>query len=242
MAGMEMEGKTGSAPSRSLPEAMGRMLRHEVGDLLQTVYATVAILQKRLPADWSQERRILTDLRNRGEGCKRLLDQVHDYVCPVTLTLELLDPVELTTSLASAAAPRFPQLEIQVQTAPTPPILADEHWLPRAINLLLTNACEAARRQVQLRIGPRTDRPEVEWTLLDDGPGASPAEVGRLFEPFFTTRHGHAGLGMALAQKIVVQHGGRIIAANVPEGGFRAQLLLPQAGPELAGRGAPPHH
>src|SRR5262245_23193224 len=47
--------------AQNLPEALARTLRHEVGDLLQTVYATVAILQERLPREWSLERRVLTD-------------------------------------------------------------------------------------------------------------------------------------------------------------------------------------
>src|SRR5262245_1200892 len=71
--------------AHNLPEALARTLRHEVGDLLQTVYATVAILQERLPRDWSLERRVLTDLRGRAEVCKNLLDNVHDLVCPVSL-------------------------------------------------------------------------------------------------------------------------------------------------------------
>src|SRR5262245_19545532 len=70
---MKTAAKAGKTPPRSLPEAITRTLRHEVGDLLQTLYATVAILQKRLPADWDLERRILSDMRRRAESCKHML-------------------------------------------------------------------------------------------------------------------------------------------------------------------------
>jgi len=48
---------------QTVPEAIVRTLRHEVGDLLQTVYAAVAILKDRLPAECQTERRILIDMR-----------------------------------------------------------------------------------------------------------------------------------------------------------------------------------
>ena len=53
----------GRARPQSVAEAIARTLRHEVGDLLQTVYAAVAILKERLPAECQAERRILTDMR-----------------------------------------------------------------------------------------------------------------------------------------------------------------------------------
>src|SRR5271165_435901 len=61
-----------------LLESVTRTLRHEVGDLLQTIYSTVAILQERLGTDNRLERRFLSDLRARAETCRDELDAVHD--------------------------------------------------------------------------------------------------------------------------------------------------------------------
>src|SRR5437588_9075053 len=99
----------GSRSSRSFPEAITRLLRHELGDLLQSIYATAAILQRRLPADWELERRIVTDLRARGESCKDLLDAVHDFVCPFTLNLEPVNLADLAAKLVAASTPKHPQ-------------------------------------------------------------------------------------------------------------------------------------
>src|SRR5438093_6143915 len=98
---METAGKP--APG-NMPELITRTLRHEVGDLLQTLYATVAILQRRLPADWIQERRVLSDLRARAESCKNLLDIAHDYACTLGLSYAEVDLRELTARLVAAAA------------------------------------------------------------------------------------------------------------------------------------------
>src|SRR5438046_9166597 len=96
-----------------LPEALARTLRHEVGDLLQTIYAAVAILQRRLSPEATLERRVLGDLRSRAEGCKRLLDNVSDLVGTVNLVVEPIDLAEVTASLVAVAWHRYAQLAIQ---------------------------------------------------------------------------------------------------------------------------------
>src|SRR5690349_2735471 len=100
--------ESGQTSARSLPEALARTLRHEVGDLLQTIYAAVAILQKRLPAEATVERRVLGDLRGRAEGCKRLLDNVSDLVSPLTLSIEDVDLTQVAAALVTAVRPRYP--------------------------------------------------------------------------------------------------------------------------------------
>ena len=57
--------------------------------------------------------------------------------------------------------------------------------------------------------------------------GVPADKAGQLFTAFFTTHPGHAGLGLALAQRLVQLHGGRITAGNRPEGGFRVTVVLP---------------
>src|SRR5262249_61520139 len=77
--------------TRSLPEKLARTLRHEVGDFLQKLYASVAILQSRLPPEWDLERDILARLHHRAEQCKELLDAVQDFLCPIYLNPQRID-------------------------------------------------------------------------------------------------------------------------------------------------------
>ena len=83
---MEPTAPGGQASASQRLEMVARTLRHEVGDLLQTVYSTVAILQERLAADQALERRLLTDLKGRAENCRNELDAVVDLVCPLRPT------------------------------------------------------------------------------------------------------------------------------------------------------------
>jgi signal transduction histidine kinase len=219
---------------RALPELLARTLRHEVGDFLQKVYATVAILQKRLPAEARQEQDVLQRLRVRAESCKHLLDAFQDFLCPLTLACEPVDVAHLAGQLAAGARKDHPQLEIGVEAAGPAVVQADPCRAAQVGNILLANACEAAQRRVTFCTTADPASREVAWTITDDGPGVAPELAERLFSPFFTTRAGHAGLGLVLARKVVLLHGGRTSADNVPGGGFQARVVWPCPGGEAS--------
>jgi signal transduction histidine kinase len=223
---------------QTVPEAIVRTLRHEVGDLLQTVYAAVAILKERLPADLATERRILTDMRSRAETCRDLLDTVHDLVCPISLTTEEVDLAELVRAVAGKVGARHPRVALRLETGPVPPVQGDPRRLAQLAAVLLGDACSAAAGgTVVCRVGPGPSAGEVTCEITDDGPGVPKDKEGLLFNVLTTTPHGHLGPGLALARRIVGLHGGRIVAGNRPEGGFRVEVTLPSEPPPGAGTG-----
>jgi len=69
----------------------------------------------------------------------------------------------------------------------------------------------------------------VEVVVTDTGPGIPPEHLDRIFEPYFTTKDGGTGLGLALARRIIQEHQGSIRAENVPGGGARFVIDLPLA-------------
>jgi two-component system sensor histidine kinase PilS (NtrC family) len=74
--------------------------------------------------------------------------------------------------------------------------------------------------------GTTVSRP-VCLSVQDSGPGIAPNEVGRIFDPFYTTRKGGSGLGLAVVHRAVEAHGRAVFAEEVPEGGTRFVVLLP---------------
>jgi signal transduction histidine kinase len=224
---MESSGPPAAPTPGRLLENVTRTLRHEVGDLLQTIYSTVAILQERIPADAKLERRFLGDLRGRAETCKYELDAVHDLVLPITLKPGLTDLAELAGGVVVSLAGRYPAVQIHLESSGPVPVVADGQRLDQAGRLLLLNACQAARGHVWVRTGPGPSAAEVEWSITDDGYGATPEQLGWLAAPFATTQQALFGLGLALARRVAELHGGRLAAANRPEGGFRVALILP---------------
>ena len=225
--------QTGEARPRpqTVPEAIVRTLRHEVGDLLQTVYAAVAILKERLPADLQTERRILADMRSRAETCRDLLDTVHDLVCPITLATEEVDVGEVFRAAAGRVGARYPRVALRVETAPVPAAQADPRRLAQLAAVLLADACAVAGAAVVCRVAPGPAPGHVTCEITDDGPGVPPDKTELLFNVLTTMPHGHLGPGLALARRIVGLHGGRISANNRREGGFRVELTLPPEPP-----------
>jgi signal transduction histidine kinase len=214
---------------QSVPEAIVRSLRHEVGDLLQTVYAAVAILKERLPADFRTERRILTDMRSRAESCRDLLDTVHDLVCPITLTVEPVDLADVVRPVVDRAAARHPNVAVRLEATPVPGIQGDGRRLAQVAAVLLANACHAATGSVVCRVGPGRAAGEVMLVVSDDGPGVASDKENLLFNVLTTTPHGHLGPGLALARRLVALHGGQISARNQGTEGFCVEVTLPSA-------------
>jgi signal transduction histidine kinase len=75
----------------------------------------------------------------------------------------------------------------------------------------------------------RTEADEAAATLTvrDHGPGLPDGETERIFDPFYTTKPGGTGLGLAVAQQVVHQHGGSLSADSADGGGARFTLALP---------------
>ncbi|NTU72373.1 MAG: sensor histidine kinase, partial [Coriobacteriia bacterium] len=84
-----------------------------------------------------------------------------------------------------------------------------------------------------VRVELSTDGDRAILSVLDDGPGIPEADLPRLFDRVYradtsrTRTSGGAGLGLAIVRAIVIAHGGRIEAANLPEGGARMTVSLP---------------
>jgi signal transduction histidine kinase len=105
----------------------------------------------------------------------------------------------------------------------------------QALVNLLHNALEAGAGRVELSFGMTGN--EAKFAVADDGPGIDPSLRQRIFDPFFTTRgnDGGSGLGLALAQGIVLDHGGSISVSSSRLGGACFSIDLPAVnveGPE----------
>jgi signal transduction histidine kinase len=113
----------------------------------------------------------------------------------------------------------------------------DEGLLRQALLNLARNAAEACADaagggQVLLKgeLVRAEDGGLQRIVILDNGPGIEEASLSKLFRPFYTTKADGTGLGLAVVQKIIVQHGGQVEARNRSEGGAAFMVTLPLCG------------
>ncbi|MGE6230784.1 sensor histidine kinase [Paenibacillus chitinolyticus] len=104
-------------------------------------------------------------------------------------------------------------------------IRADVHLLERAISNVLDNAVRHTPAHSRVVLECRREKDRVVFTIQDSGPGFTPEELNRIFEPLYRGEQsrsratGGAGLGLTISQRIIRQHGGELAASNHSDGG-----------------------
>jgi two-component system, NtrC family, sensor histidine kinase HydH len=179
-----------------------------------------------------------------ADSAERILEQTRNITHVVTEFLKYARPLEISSEpvslegvverVVSEVAEAMPQVRIRYE-GPLGSVAGDEGLLRQALLNLARNAAEACAGatsggRVLLR-GEVVRHDESggmqRVTVFDNGPGISPGTLPKLFRPFFTTKAHGTGLGLAVVQKIIVQHGGQVEARNRPEGGAAFIVTLP---------------
>jgi C4-dicarboxylate-specific signal transduction histidine kinase len=115
-----------------------------------------------------------------------------------------------------------------------PAVMADRVQIQQVITNLIRNALEAmghdsaAARELIIKTR-RSDADQIELSVRDSGPGLTSEEMGRVFEPFYTTKPDGIGMGLAISQTIVGAHQGRLWAESNLDRGVTFRFTLPIA-------------
>jgi len=103
----------------------------------------------------------------------------------------------------------------------------DSDQLRQVLWNIVNNSVQALKGSGRLELRVARDGKEAAITVGDDGPGIPPAELKKIFEPFHTTKQKGTGLGLAVAERIVSSHGGRIEVESVVGEGTRMTVRIP---------------
>jgi two-component system NtrC family sensor kinase len=207
---------------------------HELNNPLTVVLSLAEMLEAR-PDLAPDVRSDLRDIRREAQRATQIVRQLLAFVrrhdperLPVDLNGVITDTVALRRGALALAA-----VETELDLDDIPRVPGDPHQLQQMVLNLLTNAEHAlqqvARGPRRLAIRTRAHPGQVELAVHDSGPGIPEDVLPRIFDPFVTTKPAGqgTGLGLSIVSRIVREHGGRIQAANAPDGGAVFTILLP---------------
>jgi signal transduction histidine kinase len=118
-------------------------------------------------------------------------------------------------------------LAVQARLATSAPVDGDENQLRQAFLNLLRNAAEAMPEGGTLEVELLRQAGQARVRIRDTGTGIAADNLPRIFDPFFSTKHGGTGLGLALTQQIIGEHGGRIEVDSELGAGTTFTVWLP---------------
>jgi signal transduction histidine kinase len=207
---------------------------HRVKNLLGIIGARTRSARK-LAAEGDLHER----LRDLEKDVTALYEEWAQYLRSMqapTPTIELVPLPPLLHEVVIAAQARTQQVPIALEhTAALPDVRGDRMLLREALLNVVSNAaeaCAASSGEVAIRVrsiaGPAASAaPIIEIVVVDTGPGIPRAHLGRLFVPGFTTKETGSGVGLAIAERVVSAHHGRITVDSEEGRGTTITITLP---------------
>ena len=226
---------------------VARRLAHEIKNPLTPIQLSAERLARRLkpilaaPEAEFLERATHTIVQ-QVESMQQMVNAFSEYARAPEMRVSRFSLNQLVTEVADLYRSQDPRATITLDLDPLlSAIEADRGRVRQILNNLLTNALEAleGHPEPRLEISTRLEGGGVSafafMSVCDNGPGFQADLLGRIFDPYVTSKPKGTGLGLAIVKKIVEEHGGRIDADNRPEGGARIQVALPVAFGKRAG-------
>jgi signal transduction histidine kinase len=219
--------------------AVGRLaagVAHEINNPLSGVLHCVEALQKNDRDE--AKRRVYYGLVTDGvTRAQRVVRQLLEYSKEHELEAAEVHLGDLLPRVLGMLAPALEQARVQVDfesAAELPTIRADAHALEQVFLNLVLNAADAMPSGGEIEVSLRHAGDFVVVRVEDDGCGIGPESLGKIFDPFYTTKAGHggSGLGLSVSLGIVERHGGRIEVESEPGEGTAFEVFLPVRGDE----------
>jgi signal transduction histidine kinase len=179
----------------------------------------------------------MDDLARALQEASTAVSQVYSLVAPDEYddVCDLCSVVSEVSRLVSVVVERVAELRIDLPSQPCRGQMPRSQ-IVQAISALLSNSIQAVRERgtrgtITLRLWAREDVALVE--VIDNGVGMSPAVRVRALEPFFTTREGATGMGLAMVSERIRRAGGEIVLESEQGLGTTVRLFVPLAPPEV---------
>jgi signal transduction histidine kinase len=212
----------------------------EINDPLTAVLGTTQLLLHRAREDPKRAREVelLEGAEREGQRMRgvmrRLQALAHGQTESRFSRISVPGLLDSTLALLDSDLEQKQVEVVRGYAADLPPVWGNFTQLQQAVLQVLRNALAATKEAPRIVVSALLSESEmVRIVIADNGCGIVPADLDRIFEPFFTTGDASegAGLGLAIAQRIIEQHHGSITATSTVGEGTVVAIALPAAGP-----------
>jgi PAS domain S-box-containing protein len=212
---------------------VARRLAHEIKNPLTPIQLSAERLQLKLqdklpPTEAEILRRATGTIVNHVAALKGMVDDFSQYAHSSRMKAKPVALNELVREVLVLYEAMGVNIEARLAEN-LPPIQADPSMLRQVLHNLFQNALDALAGMSSPRILVSTTLGTggVLLTVRDNGTGIAEAVMGRIFEPYVTTKPKGTGLGLAIVKKIVDEHQGRILVENIKPHGANVSIVLP---------------
>jgi PAS domain S-box-containing protein len=218
---------------------VARRLAHEIKNPLTPIQLSAERLRRRLLSTMKAQDAEILDrathtIVQQVETMQQMVNAFSEYARAPEMRITRFSLNQLVTDVADLYRSQDPRADIHlVLDEQLEMVEADRGRVRQILNNLVTNALEALdgvaqpRLDITTRLESGGDAAYAVISVCDNGPGFQRELLGRVFDPYVTSKPKGTGLGLAIVKKIVEEHGGRIDADNRSEGGARVRVVLP---------------
>ena len=213
--------------------ALGQLsagLAHELRNPLGTIKTSAEMLLKNVPADNAVAREMAGFISSEVDRTNSLVTRFLDFARPLAVRLDKTDLTQVIDQAVSDVEKHQPPFDVTIYknySPEIPPFFLDGELMERVMYNLLLNAAQASPPSGSITVKTRQIDGMVEIAVIDRGSGIQPKLLESIFNPFYTTKAGGVGLGLAIVSKIVDEHGGSISVESEPGEGSVFRVYLP---------------
>ena len=215
-------------------------IAHEIRNPLSGIninISTMELLCRRAegmdPEEKERIGEVVAQAKAASDKIGSVVKRIMDYSKPIPPRMDRVDVVRVVreTLALSSASIRKHEVRLLQELSPEPLYCrADATLLEQAILNLITNALQAMEtvdREKFLRVSVTPEGQQAVIRVVDNGPGVAGDLLGKIFDPFYTTRKDGHGIGLSFSHRVISKHNGRLSAGAAEGGGALFRIELP---------------